>query len=630
MSTEVASLHATIGAKIDGFKQGAREVKTELDNLKSGFGSFMAGVGTASAAATLAMVGLKKVMEFGKEGAELELTETRFVRLAASIGTTADALKTDLRAATRGMMSDSEMMASATTMMTLGLAKTREEAVRLTRVASALGMNMNQLVLTLTNQTTMRFDQLGVSVDGFAEKVDALKAAGMSANDAFKEAFLQQAEEQITKVGDAADSSVASFVKFEVATQNLGDALKSSLGPTLARVADGLTYMLTGQQRLQEIFAGASTQVYNTSNSYDEYADRMRAAASAAGYYVNASGALIGTRGQLVNQNYMLSEGEYKYAKAMQASAEATSAQTDASKGDTTAQIALGMSIEANTKYTASYRAAMVMANIAINAQKLALERDVRAFEEADERAKKWYATQKDLVQARRDLAEAEKKWSQTVGQDVKGAFDKVWMSQDKYREGLKLIDEALGTNLAQQQSYQDELDQLAKDFASGKLDPAAFKEKLATLRDAYKPLEDSIGDAMKKVEDLEAKLRELENQHINTYVDIWYVEHGKPPSGGGGNTGESGEAGTAGPRQYGGPAMGGKVYLVGERGPEYFIPYSSGQIIPNSQIGKASGASGGGAPVIVYQYNNTRAAAALAAAQIRQMRSKRLNASMG
>ena len=43
-----------------------------------------------------------------------------------------------------------------------------------------------------------------------------------------------------------------------------------------------------------------------------------------------------------------------------------------------------------------------------------------------------------------------------------------------------------------------------------------------------------------------------------------------------------------------GGPAQAGRAYMVGERGPEMFIPRSSGTVIPNNQLG------GGGANVVV------------------------------
>jgi len=144
----------------------------------------------------------------------------------------------DLRKATQGTRSDMELMASASDFMALGFAKTSDEAVRLTTVAGALNMNMNQLVLALAGQTTMRFDQLGVSVDGFKEKVKALEDAGLSANDAFKEAFLQQAEEQVLKVGNAADSSLGGLMRLEAAVKNLGDQLKMGIAKDVADLMD--------------------------------------------------------------------------------------------------------------------------------------------------------------------------------------------------------------------------------------------------------------------------------------------------------------------------------------------------------------------------------------------------------
>ena len=39
-----------------------------------------------------------------------------------------------------------------------------------------------------------------------------------------------------------------------------------------------------------------------------------------------------------------------------------------------------------------------------------------------------------------------------------------------------------------------------------------------------------------------------------------------------------------------GGPVIGGETLLVGERGPEIFVPNSSGKIIPNDKLGSAGG----------------------------------------
>ena len=42
-------------------------------------------------------------------------------------------------------------------------------------------------------------------------------------------------------------------------------------------------------------------------------------------------------------------------------------------------------------------------------------------------------------------------------------------------------------------------------------------------------------------------------------------------------------------PRAFGGPVSGGSPYIVGEKGPELFVPGSSGNIVPNNAMGGAN-----------------------------------------
>jgi phage-related minor tail protein len=57
------------------------------------------------------------------------------------------------------------------------------------------------------------------------------------------------------------------------------------------------------------------------------------------------------------------------------------------------------------------------------------------------------------------------------------------------------------------------------------------------------------------------------------------------------------------GPRQHGGPVGRGNPYLVGERGPEIFVPHSSGSIISNraaTTMPTAARASSMGGPIVL------------------------------
>src|SRR5574343_298752 len=181
---------------IEGIGTAGKNAEGGLKDLNSSLGDIsepdmsglITGLNQAWEIALKAAEAIGVLYDITREGAAMEFATTRFGNLAESIGTTANVLLVDLRTATRGTISDMELVASASQLMQLGLADNHDEVVRLARVAGALGMNMNQLVLALANKTTMRFDQLGISVVGFDDKVKALEKTGLSAEEAFGEA----------------------------------------------------------------------------------------------------------------------------------------------------------------------------------------------------------------------------------------------------------------------------------------------------------------------------------------------------------------------------------------------------------------------------------------------------------
>jgi hypothetical protein len=83
---------------------------------------------------------------------------------------------------------------------------------------------------------------------------------------------------------------------------------------------------------------------------------------------------------------------------------------------------------------------------------------------------------------------------------------------------------------------------------------------------------------------------------------------------------------------QMGGPVRGGVPIIVGEAGPELFVPPSSGQIVPNHRL-ESGGESvtGGGSTVINNTFiAQTREAMALALASVHKERRAQMNSYMG
>jgi hypothetical protein len=198
-------------------------------------GNAWRGMATGLAVASAAFVGVGLAAQQAyatlRAGAELQTTTERFGKLAASIGTTADVMLGKLREATKGMISDAELMASASGIVSLKLADNEEQVVRLATVVGTLGWDMQQVILTFANLSTMRLDALGLSVDEVKQKQKELMDQGMSSAAAFKEAVIQAGEARL-EVGGVSDAEAA-FKRAEAAATNFKNSVLESIVVTL-------------------------------------------------------------------------------------------------------------------------------------------------------------------------------------------------------------------------------------------------------------------------------------------------------------------------------------------------------------------------------------------------------------
>lgn len=168
----------------------------------------------------------KQGYDFAREGAEVQALEGKFNNLAISIGGTSDALLNDLRAATGGMISDAQLMAGASDLIELGLAKTQDETILMSELVGKLGLDLQVLGLTIANQSTARLDSLGLSMETVNASVDAYVSAGYEKSEAFKMSVLDGLQARLALVGDTADTNLGAFMRLEAAAENLTNKFK--------------------------------------------------------------------------------------------------------------------------------------------------------------------------------------------------------------------------------------------------------------------------------------------------------------------------------------------------------------------------------------------------------------------
>lgn len=238
---DIEALGKASQASSDG---GVKSLNQTLGNLVNTIGRVQAGAVVVGGV-------FQKAFELGKEGAAIQRTEMQLDRLAATIDTTADSILGKLGEATRGLVSQAEMASSAAQIIGLGLGKTEDDVVRLATVVGRLGLDMQQVILTFANNSIMRLDALGLSVDDVRVRAEKFAAQGFDANKAFDMAVLTALEARLDTLGGSVEDNAAIFQRFETQVADLTNAFKvwlaegwspvlAALGGTNARQFDNL------------------------------------------------------------------------------------------------------------------------------------------------------------------------------------------------------------------------------------------------------------------------------------------------------------------------------------------------------------------------------------------------------
>ena len=246
-----------------------------------GFGALATKVGIAAAGIGTAAITIRKGYQLLSEGADIQLVAKQFDNLAASIDTTAESLLTNLRRATAGMMTDAEMMESASSMITLGLGETESEVVRLATVVSKLGWDMNQVILTFANNSTMRLDALGLSVQGVTDRAKELEKAGMSADKAFDMAVIEAGEAKIELLGDTAATTAGKLAILEAGTRQVKESFASFVADVLEPAITTLAQIATAAQKTAEAIDKMQAETPDAAEQMERLANSFTAVANA-------------------------------------------------------------------------------------------------------------------------------------------------------------------------------------------------------------------------------------------------------------------------------------------------------------------------------------------------------------
>jgi hypothetical protein len=586
-------------------KIGAEEAREELEKLRDEMGKpaqksnlfsiqtftdLKSAIDLVAGAAQTAYQAVQAMFEFGREGAQVIQTTESFAGLIEKVGASRDLLY-ELREAAGGTVDDMTLMSSTATLLAGAQGQLSRELANATPELLEIAKAANKLNPTL-GDTTFLYDSVATGVKRASKEI--LDNLGLNvslgkANEAYAKQLgktvdqltdeeksiallnetLRQGKVLIEQAGGNTDSAADSIARMEAATKNLADSFKARFAPAVAAVAEALTPLFWNMNEQEATVAA-------TSESYDEYTQRLNETAAKAGMLIDAQGNLRNTMGSLIQTNYILTRAQWETERATDEAADTTENAADIT--ETFGRVSEDFGEKQADVAAQVYATADGMTQLEINTIAAA---DALARAELDKMVD-------DLASAQENYNDAVSNFRSGLGQDLSRALQDAGVKGDDLRETYTLIDGIMGTNLGTQYDQERAINDLAQAYADGEIDLQTFRDGMIDIRDEFQPLNDQVQTAWRKLEDLRKKILEFQNIHVSINVDVKGIDP-KPGAGSGSGGGHSGGAGDQ-PRT---PSI--RTSSFGGVSPDLFVPIGAAAAVNNSM-------SLGGVTIVVNQ----------------------------
>lgn len=293
MSVQIGSAYGKVIIDSSGVRSGVDGATKSLSQFEKDTKTLTKGIATAFGFVSAEIVAMKKVFEFGREGAQVDQMERSFDTLLETMGLAPDLLE-QLQAASKETISDYKLMSSTAILLAgtqgelaTALAESTPRLLEMAKAAQKLNPDLgdttflyDSLARGIKRASPLILDNLGIIVkleDAYGKYADSLgKSADQLTVEEQKIALLNEVLEQgdvlIQQAGGSVDSATDSFDRMTTAVTNATDAFKKWAADGLAPAADGITWLLTYQAKVDKALAEANKKLIYSTESYEDYA----------------------------------------------------------------------------------------------------------------------------------------------------------------------------------------------------------------------------------------------------------------------------------------------------------------------------------------------------------------------
>lgn len=214
----------------------------------------------------LGVIGVSRfAVDFARLGDKVNIATTNFDALARSVlNMDSTGVLSRLREATGGVVSDFDLIAGANRLLAMNLTNSTDQLTAMTsgaiRLGRAFGKDAKDAIeefsLLMANQSYLRLDTFGISAAAVRQRVAELKDEfpGITREAAFFQATLDEMDNSLGRLGDAATAGETGFARLEARIANFKNQAAGNFATGVNAIIDGMTI-------IQDVASRANTSI---------------------------------------------------------------------------------------------------------------------------------------------------------------------------------------------------------------------------------------------------------------------------------------------------------------------------------------------------------------------------------
>jgi len=542
---------------VEDYGKAAKETNEKNKDFNDGLKALAGKAAMVAGAIVAAGAAVKVAFDFAEEGAKINRLGQSFDDLSNSYGKDSNEILSALQRASQGSIKNTDLMLSANRAMMLGVTKDADKMAKLLEIAAFKGRAMglstqqafNDIVTGIGRASPMILDNLGIVVDSKKNYAEYAAQLGKSAQELTKveqreallTAVLKEGNTQLDAAGGLAKDDATSFEHLRASFGNAADEAKSNLAPALASVAEALADGFDRGSLFRE--------------KVDEISESMSWWQMQTEGYARAQAFADGIQRELNSDIDSATASYIAYGESLLVVNDATE-----------------QSVDVNTRLRGTYN------------DLLGTVQDIGGAIDSYNEKQDTTIEKRDELQSKINGLLEQGYWPESqMLQDLQGDLDNYNAALQKNTEEYELDTKRRILARTEELLAADGLSQAEKDYLLQMgLNMGVYTEDYVL----------QAGDVLRESQAMADAFADLDGTHVNVYVTTWLESILKN-----GNFG----SGLRPPPEH---AAGGRVraneeIIIGERGPERFVPDQPGEIIPNSSFSAGGGFGGGGGATI-------------------------------